>query len=77
MNPDFSINIDMLRQTLTADKADGKKPCAIVACTGTTATTAMDDIDAIAALCDEFDCWLHVDGAMAGSAMILPEMRHL
>ncbi len=77
VNPDFSINIDMLRQSLTVDKADGKKPCAIVACTGTTATTAMDDIDAIAALCEEFDCWLHVDGAMAGSAMILPEMRHL
>lgn len=77
VNADFSINVEALRQSLTEDVAAGKKPCAIVACTGTTATTAMDDIGAVAALCEEFDCWLHVDGAMAGSAMILPEMRHL
>lgn len=77
VNEDFSIDIPALRVSLEQDVADGKKPCAIVACTGTTATTAMDDIAAIAKLCQEFDCWCHVDGAMAGSAMILPEMRHL
>lgn len=77
VNEDFSIDIQALRLSIEQDVAAGKKPCAIVACTGTTATTAMDDIAAIVELCQEFDCWCHVDGAMAGSAMILPEMRHL
>lgn len=77
VNTDFSINIDALRESLAADVAAGRKPCAIVGCTGTTATTAMDDITALAALAKTYDCWLHVDGAMAGSAMILPEMRSL
>lgn len=74
---DFSIDTDALRTMLEKDIAAGKKPCAIVACTGTTATTAMDDIETLSQLSSEFGCWLHVDGAMAGSAMILPEMRHL
>lgn len=77
VNRDFSINTEALRRQLLEDVAAGKKPCAIVGCTGTTATTAMDDIQALADLSREFGCWLHVDGAMAGSAMILPEMRHL
>lgn len=74
---DFSIDPLALRAQLQHDVEAGRKPCAIVGCTGTTATTAMDDINALAALAREYDCWLHVDGAMAGSAMILPEMRHL
>jgi aromatic-L-amino-acid decarboxylase len=47
----------------------------VVATTGTTATTAVDPLEPIAAICREHGLWLHVDGAMAGSAMILPECR--
>jgi aromatic-L-amino-acid decarboxylase len=57
------------------DLAKGMKPCAIVATTGATATTALDPIEPIAAIAREFAVWLHVDAAMAGSAMILPECR--
>jgi aromatic-L-amino-acid decarboxylase len=57
------------------DLGRGLKPCAVVATTGTTATTALDPIDAIAKVAREFGLWLHVDAAMAGSAMILPECR--
>lgn len=66
-----------LRRAIEADRAAGLRPCAIVATTGTTTTTAMDPIAACAALAREFGLWLHVDGAMAGSAMLLPECRHL
>ena len=76
VSSDFSIDVADLRTKIEADIAAGRKPCAIVGCTGTTATTAMDNIDELASLSEEFGCWLHVDGAMAGSAMILPEMRH-
>jgi aromatic-L-amino-acid decarboxylase len=51
------------------------KPCAVVATTGTTTTTAVDPLDAIGVIAREHGIWLHVDSAMAGSAMILPECR--
>jgi aromatic-L-amino-acid decarboxylase len=70
-----SMRVDSLRDAMAADRAAGRRPCAVVATTGTTATTAVDPIDAIAALVRPHDVWLHVDAAMAGSAMILPECR--
>ena len=42
---------------------------------GSTASTALDPIDAIATLAAQHGLWLHVDAAMAGSAMVLPECR--
>ena len=53
----------------------GTRPCAVVATTGTTTTTALDPVDAIAEVAASHGLWLHVDAAMAGSAMILPECR--
>ena len=60
---------------VAADLAAGHLPCAIVASVGTTATTAIDPIAPIAAIARRHGIWLHVDAAMAGSAMILPECR--
>ena len=53
----------------------GKLPCALVACIGTTATTAVDPLKRMAEIAQKYRLWLHVDAAMAGSAMILPECR--
>jgi glutamate/tyrosine decarboxylase-like PLP-dependent enzyme len=64
-----------LAALIEADVRAGNVPCAIVATTGTTTATAIDPIAAIAAIAKRFDIWLHVDAAMAGSAMILPECR--
>jgi aromatic-L-amino-acid decarboxylase len=50
-------------------------PCAVVATTGTTGTTALDPIQGIANIAHQHNIWLHVDSALAGSAMILPECR--
>jgi aromatic-L-amino-acid decarboxylase len=66
-----------LAEAVRADLAAGRKPCAVVATTGTTTTTAFDPIEPIAALARANGLWLHVDAAMAGSAMILPECRGL
>jgi aromatic-L-amino-acid decarboxylase len=71
----FAMRPGELRRLIEADIAAGKKPCAVVATTGTTATTALDPIAPIAAIAREHGLWLHVDAAMAGSAMILPECR--
>ena len=64
-----------LARAIAADRAAGLRPCAIVATTGTTATTAMDPIAACQELARQHGMWLHVDAAMAGSAMLLPECR--
>lgn len=66
-----------LLRAVAEDRAAGRRPCAVVATTGTTATTAMDPIADCAAIAADCGAWLHVDAAMAGSAMLLPECRRL
>ena len=73
----YAMRADALRQAVRDDLAAGRKPCAVVATCGTTATTAFDPLEAIAAVAAEHGLWMHVDAAMAGSAMILPECRPL
>ena len=74
---DFAMDLGALGRAMAEDRAAGRVPCAVVATCGATGTTACDNIAAIADLAKAAGCWLHVDAAMAGSAMILPEMRHL
>jgi len=68
---------EALAEMIRSDIANGQKPCAIVATVGTTTSTAFDPLDAIARVATAHGLWLHVDAAMAGSAMILPECRRL
>jgi aromatic-L-amino-acid decarboxylase len=72
---DYAMRADALDAAIRADVAAGRTPCAVVATTGTTTTTAVDPVGAIARVAAEHGIWLHVDAAMAGSAMILPECR--
>ncbi len=71
----FALRPDALEDAIRADLAARRKPCAVVATCGTTASTALDPVAKIADVTDVFRLWLHVDAAMAGSAMILPECR--
>jgi aromatic-L-amino-acid decarboxylase len=71
----FAMRPDALSDMIAKDIAAGITPCAIVATTGTTATTAVDPLGPIAEIAQRQKLWLHVDAAMAGSAMILPECR--
>jgi aromatic-L-amino-acid decarboxylase len=71
----FAMRPDALEAAVTADAAAGCVPCAVVATTGTTASTALDPLAPIAEVAGRHGLWLHVDAAMAGSAMILPECR--
>ncbi|MBV6417530.1 MAG: Histidine decarboxylase [Steroidobacteraceae bacterium] len=73
----FAMDPDAFAAAVRDDIARGARPCAVVATTGTTGTTAIDPVDAIGRVAAEHGLWLHVDGAMGGAAMILPECRHL
>jgi aromatic-L-amino-acid decarboxylase len=71
----YAMRADALRDAVDRDIAAGAIPTAMVATTGTTGTTALDPVAAIANVARGHGIWLHVDAAMAGSAMILPECR--
>lgn len=71
-----ALRMDNLRRAVADDLAAGRVPCAIVACIGTTGTTAVDPLLAMSEVAREHGAWLHVDAAMAGTAMALPECRH-
>jgi aromatic-L-amino-acid decarboxylase len=68
---------DALAALIEQDLAQGRRPAAVVATVGTTGTTAVDPVAAITEVAAGQDIWVHVDAAMAGSALLLPEMRGL
>jgi len=73
----YAMDPAALRAAMAADVAAGRRPAAVVASLGTTGTTAFDPLPEIVEVAREHGAWVHVDAAMAGSAMLLPEMRHL
>jgi aromatic-L-amino-acid decarboxylase len=72
---EHALRPDALAAAVATDRAAGLQPCALVATTGTTTTTALDPLEPLAEIARQERLWLHVDAAMAGSAMILPECR--
>jgi aromatic-L-amino-acid/L-tryptophan decarboxylase len=64
-----------LERAIAADMAAGLSPLCIVATMGTTGSTAVDPIAAIGKIASRLGIWLHVDGAYAGTALLLPEKR--
>ena len=63
------------RFALRPELLDLSEACAAVATIGTTSSTAVDPVDAIADRCAHEGVWLHVDAAYAGSAAVCPELR--
>jgi aromatic-L-amino-acid decarboxylase len=73
----LAMDTDALRQLMAQDVAAGRRPAAVIASLGTTGTTAFDSVEAIVPIAAEHGAWVHVDAAMAGAAMMLPECRPL
>jgi len=71
----FNMRADALRNALDEDTRNGVTPVAVVATVGTTSTTGIDPVAAIADLCVDRGIWLHVDAAYAGVTAMLPECR--
>jgi aromatic-L-amino-acid decarboxylase len=71
----FALSTENLADVLRDDVAAGLTPTAIVSAVGTTGTTAIDPVRAIAEIAGGVGAWHHVDAAYAGSALICPELR--
>jgi glutamate/tyrosine decarboxylase-like PLP-dependent enzyme len=70
----FRMSLAHLREAITADRAAGRQPLAVVATGGTVNTGSIDPLADIAALCREHGLWMHIDGAYGAlAALAVPE----
>jgi len=72
-----SLRVDALESAVQEDLSAGRRPAIVVATVGTTTSTAVDPVAAVAEVASRHGLWLHVDAALAGTAMVLPECRPL
>jgi aromatic-L-amino-acid decarboxylase len=73
----FRMDVDALAEAINEDKRDGYLPFCIVATVGTTSSSSIDPVEKIIPIGEAHKMWLHVDAAYAGSAAVVPELRHI
>lgn len=73
----FAMLPGALKEAIISDLSSGLVPLAVIAAIGTTGSTAVDPLKEIGLICQKHNLWLHVDAAWAGSAMLLPDLRHM
>ena len=66
-----------LKAAIERDIAAGFTPAGFVGVIGGTGMGACDDLEKLISVAKEFDLYVHVDAAWAGSAMICDEFRYL
>ena len=71
----YRIDVVALRSTLQQDIARGERPLALIGTAGTVNTGAIDPLDALADVAEEFKLWFHVDGAFGALAALSPRLR--
>lgn len=76
-NDRFEMIAEKLGEAIEEDLAEGFKPICVIPTIGTTSTSSVDPVDAVADICERHGIWMHVDAAYAGSAAILEEKREL
>ena len=65
-----------LQSDIAAARDRGLVPFAVIGTSGTTVTSAFDDLNSLADICESESLWFHVDGCYGGSALFSPSQRH-
>ncbi len=77
VNQALQMDIPALKAAIKKDRERGHFPFCVIGAAGTTNTGAIDDLNALADICQEEDLWYHVDGAFGAWAAITPRSKHL
>lgn len=77
VDQNFAMIPENLEEQISIDIVNGFTPLAVIACIGTTSSTAFDPLKPISEICKIFGIWLHVDAALSGTALLLPEKRYM
>jgi aromatic-L-amino-acid decarboxylase len=77
VNERFEMRAEELAAAIEEDIDKGFVPICVIPTIGTTSTSSVDPVDAVADICEKFGVWMHVDAAYAGSAAVIPEFRTL
>ncbi|AMW05089.1 pyridoxal phosphate-dependent decarboxylase family protein [Gemmatimonas phototrophica] len=75
VRPDFTMQHELLKDMIAADRAAGLMPFCVIGTAGTVNTGATDDLNALADLCANEALWFHVDGAFGALAALSPLVR--
>jgi glutamate/tyrosine decarboxylase-like PLP-dependent enzyme len=73
----YEIDVDALARQIELDIQAGKTPFLIVASAGTTNTGTVDPLGALRTVADQYDMWLHIDGAYGAAAAFCESQRDL
>jgi len=71
------MNNQILEQTIKDDLKQGHQPFLVVGTAGDVSTGVIDNLEAIASICKEYNLWFHIDGAYGIPAAIIPELKDL
>ena len=74
---DYTFDLAGLKRAIAADRAQGRRPICVIASAGTVNTGAVDDLDALADLCEREGLWFHVDGAIGAVAVLADSVKPL
>ena len=73
----FRMDAAALKNQIELDLKSGLKPFMVIASVGTTDTGAVDPVDQIAEITQQYNLWLHVDGAYGGFFVLTEEGKQL
>jgi aromatic-L-amino-acid decarboxylase len=75
VNDRYELEPVALEAAIAGDRAAGRRPIAVVATIGTTSSTSVDPVAAVADITEREVLWLHVDSAYAGTVALLADHR--
>ncbi len=75
VKPDYTIDLVALERAMADDRAAGHQPICVIGSAGTVNTGAIDDLNALADLCEREQLWFHVDGAIGAVAVLAQNVK--